>query len=570
MTDFRLESFPFTGEAVRVWADSEALNADWPVVYTINNEQEIYIGETVNAASRMHQHLSVAERKNLKSVQIIKNSRFNKSACLDLESHLIRYFAADNKYKVLNGNLGITESNYFDREKYRESFREVFDLLFQKGYLTRPIPEIVNSDLFKYSPFKSLNTEQATALTGIMERLFSDIDANRDDEIVIQGDPGTGKTIVAIYLVKLLSDIGKFLPDEISGQDSIFSEYFTEHNRQHLSNLKIGFVIPQQSLRKTVQKVFASIPSLNKSMVMSQFEVGASSMEFDLLVVDETHRLGQRANQSSAAQNIQFREINKKLFGVDDPKRTQLDWIRAKSKRRILLVDAQQSVKPGDLPQSNLSTLQEAAIRRDAFFRLSSQMRVEGGNDYVEFVGSLFSEKPMKSKGFGQYDLQFFEHFEDMVIAISNREKEVGLSRLVAGYAWDWVSKRDKTRHDIEIEGFKLFWNRASVDWINSKTSAEEVGGIHTVQGYDLNYAGVIIGADLKFDSESQKIVFDRNSYFDTKGKENNDVLGLRYSDEDIRQFVVNIYRVLMTRGIKGTYVYVVDPALRNHLSKFF
>ncbi len=570
MTDFRLESFPFTGEAVRVWADSEALNADWPVVYTINSEQEIYIGETVNAASRMHQHLSVAERKNLKSVQIIKNSRFNKSACLDLESHLIRYFAADNKYKVLNGNLGITESNYFDREIYRESFREVFDLLFQKGYLTRPIPEIVNSDLFKYSPFKSLNTEQATALTGIMERLFSDIDANRDDEIVIQGDPGTGKTIVAIYLVKLLSDIGKFLPDEISGQDSIFSEYFTEHNRQHLSNLKIGFVIPQQSLRKTVQKVFASIPSLNKSMVMSQFEVGASSMEFDLLVVDETHRLGQRANQSSAAQNIQFREINKKLFGVDDPKRTQLDWIRAKSKRRILLVDAQQSVKPGDLPQSNLSTLQEAAIRRDAFFRLSSQMRVEGGNDYVEFVGSLFSEKPMKSKGFGQYDLQFFEHFEDMVIAISNREKEVGLSRLVAGYAWDWVSKRDKTRHDIEIEGFKLFWNRASVDWINSKTSAEEVGGIHTVQGYDLNYAGVIIGADLKFDSESQKIVFDRNSYFDTKGKENNDVLGLRYSDEDIRQFVVNIYRVLMTRGIKGTYVYVVDPALRNHLSKFF
>jgi hypothetical protein len=197
-------------------------------------------------------------------------------------------------------------------------------------------------------------------------------------------------------------------------------------------------------------------------------------------------------------------------------------------------------------------------------------MRVEGGNDYVEFVGSLFSEKPMKSKGFGKYDLQFFERFEDMVSAINNREQEIGLSRLVAGYAWDWVSKKDKTKYDIEIEGFKLFWNRASVDWINSKTSAEEVGGIHTVQGYDLNYAGVIIGADLKFDSESQRIVFDRDSYFDTKGKENNDVLGLKYSDEDILQFVVNIYRVLLTRGIKGTYVYVVDPHLRNYLSKYF
>jgi DUF2075 family protein len=570
MTDFRLEAFPFTGEAVRVWAESDELNADWPVVYTINNDQEIYVGETVNAASRMHQHLGVAERKNLKSVQIIKNSRFNKSACLDLESQLIRYFAADNKYKVLNGNLGITESNYFDREKYRESFKEVFELLYQKGYLTRPIPEIVNSDLFKYSPFKSLNTEQAVALTGIMERLFNVMDSNRDDEIVIQGDPGTGKTIVAIYLVKLLSDIGRFLPDEISSQDSIFSEYFTDKNRERMANLRIGFVIPQQSLRKTVQKVFASIPGLNKAMVMSQFEVGSSPVDFDLLVVDETHRLGQRANQSSAAQNIQFREINEKLFGMDDPKWTQLDWIRAKSNKRILLVDAQQSVKPGDLPQSVLSTLQDAAIVRDAYFQLSSQMRVEGGNDYVEFVGSLFSEEPMKSKGFGKYDLQFFESFKDMLTALTSKEREVGLSRIVAGYAWDWVSKKDKTRHDIEIEGFKLFWNRTSVDWINSKTSAEEVGGIHTVQGYDLNYAGVIIGADLKFDPESQKIVFDRSSYFDTKGKENNDALGFKYSDEDILQFVVNIYRVLMTRGIRGTYVYVVDPALRNHLSKFF
>lgn len=570
MTDFRLESFPFTGEAVRVWADSDELNADWPVVYTIHNDKEIYIGETVNAASRMNQHLGVPERKNLESVQIIKNSRFNKSACLDLESHLIRYFAADNKYKVLNGNLGITESNYFDREKYRESFREVFELLYQKGYLTRPIPEIVNSDLFKYSPFKSLSSEQATALTGIMERLFINLDADRDDEIIIQGDPGTGKTIVAIYLIKLLSDIGKFLPDEISGQDSIFAEYFTAHNRKRMANLRIGFVIPQQSLRKTVQKVFASIPGLNKAMIMSQFEVGSSPLDFDLLVVDETHRLGQRANQSSAAQNIQFREINEKLFGVDNPKWTQLDWIRAKSNKRILLVDAQQSVKPGDLPQSVLSTLQDAAIVRDAYFQLSSQMRVEGGNDYVEFVGSLFSEKPMKSKGFGKYDLQFFESFRDMAAALAKKEKEFGLSRLVAGYAWDWASKKDKSKYDIEIEGLKLFWNRVKVDWINSKGSSEEVGSIHTVQGYDLNYAGVIIGTDLKFDQERQRIVFDRNSYFDSKGKENNDVLGLKYSDEDILQFVINIYRVLMTRGVKGTYVYVVDPALRNYLSRFF
>ena len=116
----------------------------------------------------------------------------------------------------------------------------------------------------------------------------------------------------------------------------------------------------------------------------------------------------------------------------------------------------------------------------------------------------------------------------------------------------------------------KLFWNGTAIDWINSKGSNEEIGSIHTVQGYDLNYAGVIIGGDLKFDAVTQTIVFDRSSYFDTKGKENNDKLRLKYSDEDIRQFVINIYKVLLTRGIQGTYVYVVDPALRQYLRQFF
>jgi DUF2075 family protein len=153
---------------------------------------------------------------------------------------------------------------------------------------------------------------------------------------------------------------------------------------------------------------------------------------------------------------------------------------------------------------------------------------------------------------------------------ISAKDQQIGLSRLLAGFAWPWNSKRDKSKHDIELEGLKLFWNGTATDWINSKGSNEEVGSIHTVQGYDLNYAGVIIGGDLKFDAETQTIVFDRSSYFDTKGKENNDKLGLKYSDEDIRQFVINIYKVLLTRGILGTYVYVVDPALRQHLRQFF
>jgi DUF2075 family protein len=90
-----------------------------------------------------------------------------------------------------------------------------------------------------------------------------------------------------------------------------------------------------------------------------------------------------------------------------------------------------------------------------------------------------------------------------------------------------------------------------------------EVGSIHTVQGYDLNYAGVIIGPDIGYDDVTGRLVFNRDSYFDKKGKENNRRLGITYSDEDLVEFVKNIYRVLLTRGIRGTYVYICDQSLR-------
>jgi len=570
MTDYKIEKLPFDKAAVNAWQQTDKNHVNWPVVYTISGSEEIYVGETVNAASRMQQHLATPARAHLERVQIILNKTFNKSVCLDLESQLIRYFAADERFKVLNLNTGISDANYFDRDKYRKDFDELFKKLYEDGYLTKPVPEIVNSNLFKYSPFKALNTDQAVALTGIMERFFSIVSGLKDDEIVVQGDPGTGKTIVAIYLIKLLVDIANHLPDDPSDKDSIFNEYFAPEYRGLVGKIRIGLVIPQQSLRKTVQIVFDQTPGLKKGMVLSPFDVGHATEKFDLLVVDEGHRLGQRANQSSASQNTAFSEINLRLFGDDDKSRTQLEWIRKQSKARILLVDAAQSIKPADLPLAAISKLISAADSHDALFHLSSQMRVEGGSDYIEFVQALLSQKPAEAKDFGSYDLRFFDDFKSMRDAIDSQNNEHELARLVAGFAWPWASKKDKTKFDIEIEGSKLFWNRTATDWINSKTSIEEVGSIHTVQGYDLNYAGVIIGPDIKWDSTSQCIVFNRKSYFDAKGRENNPTLGIKYTDEEILQYVLNIYRVLLTRGIKGTYVYVYDPELRAHLKQFF
>jgi DUF2075 family protein len=170
------------------------------------------------------------------------------------------------------------------------------------------------------------------------------------------------------------------------------------------------------------------------------------------------------------------------------------------------------------------------------------------------------------AEAFGSYDLRMFDNVDEMRAAIERRDGETGLSRLLAGFAWPWISKKDKTAYDITIGDTQLRWNSTQTDWIASPKSITEVGSIHTVQGYDLNFAGVIIGPDLRFDPETGRIVVDRDSYFDKKGKENNAVLGKSYTDDDLLRFVRNIYAVLLTRGMRGTYVYVCDQQLREYL----
>jgi DUF2075 family protein len=238
--------------------------------------------------------------------------------------------------------------------------------------------------------------------------------------------------------------------------------------------------------------------------------------------------------------------------------------------RQIFLLDQAQSVKPADLPKPIVDQLVTNAKAGHSFLALTSQMRVEGGEDYIEYVGRVLNgtySGPAKS--FGNYEVKLFERFDQMRSELLKREEEVGLSRVVSGFAWPWVSRFGED-HDFVLDGVSLVWNRRPYDWINSKTSLDEVGSIHTVQGYDLNYAAVVIGPDLGFDPVTQKIVFHRANYHDKKGKENNKVLGRRYTDEDLLTFVVNIYRVLLTRGVKGTYIYVVDLELRQFLARFF
>ena len=160
---------------------------------------------------------------------------------------------------------------------------------------------------------------------------------------------------------------------------------------------------------------------------------------------------------------------------------------------------------------------------------------------------------------------------------IKKKNREVELCRNVAGFGWPWVTKRmsldlkneDETNRlindgifDIEIDGNKYIWNTTDSNWVGSNNSINEIGCIHTIQGFDLNYAGVIIGNELKYSLEAGKLFVDRDCYYDRHGKE-------KTSDNELLQYILNIYSVLCTRGVSGTYIYACDYGLREYLKRF-
>ena len=324
---------------------------------------------------------------------------------------------------------------------------------------------------------------------------------------------------------------------------------------------EIGFVVAMSSLRKTLQNVFRKIPELKSSIIISPSDT--FKKKYDLLIIDEAHRLRQYKNIGWMGV---FKKNNQKL-GLDNTG-TELDWIIANSKNQIFFYDSAQSVKPSDIPSSNFDKLLNESDTIE--IELKSQMRSNGGNDYITFVDDLLNIK-RENKFFynpEKYDIVVFDSMKDLYEQLSIKEEKFGLCRLVAGYSWPWLSdpkkkpKPDLNAIDIEIDGVELQWNKTDKDWINSENAFNEVGCIHTTQGYDLNYTGVIFGEEISFNKVTKKIEVDKSKYFDKNGKRGLDDL------EELKAYIINIYKTIMFRGIRGVYIYACDKKLREYFKE--
>jgi DUF2075 family protein/DNA replication protein DnaC len=549
------EQYDFNKESLSKIEQNTWVKNQWPLVYFIQNETKriAYVGESTNASSRIKNHLTNPKKADeFTKISIIGSDKFNKSATLDIESNLIQYITSEGTYELQNGNYGLINHNYYQQDLYKNLFKEIWTKLIEKKVVSKSLEEIENSELFKYSPYKSLNEDQYQSVLDILKGLCE----NESNRIFIKGSAGTGKTILATYLIKLLnSDISDSSLEDF-GDEELKEINFIISFQKKYPNAKIGLVIAMTSLRESLQNVFKKIPGLKASMVLNPSETFKNKDQYDLLIVDEAHRLRQYKNIGWMGV---FKKNNQKL-GLDDTG-TELDWIIANSKNQIFFYDSAQSVKPSDIDESYFDELIKKSSKP---LELKSQMRVNGGNDYISFVDQLLHMNRIDKNIYSpnDYELVIFDSLKDLYRELSEKEDINGLCRLVAGYSWPWLSEKDKKAMDIEIDGLQFQWNQTSKDWVNSPNAFKEVGCIHTTQGYDLNYTGVIFGKEITFNELTQEIEIDSKLYFDKNGKR-----GI-LNKKDLKAYIINIYKTIMYRGIRGTFVYACDFNLRNYLKK--
>lgn len=530
-----------------------AFGTNWPIVYIIYNDTKAYVGETLDAVRRTEQHLQEREFDDFSEICLISNKTFNKSVILDLESFLIKYMSADGKRELTNGNAGVVDHNYFYKDAYTDDFIEIWKVLLQKGIVRKSLIDIENSESFKYSPYKTLNAEQQNAAYEILKRLCEINNASFQSLITVIGGAGTGKTILAVYLVKLLMDIVNDKKVWKSIED-IEDAIIIQRMSDKLNGIrKIGFVVPMGKLRKTMKTIFKSIDGLSESMILAPEEVVKDY--YDVLIVDEAHRLYRRKNLPGSHLYSKFDTINKDLmdenFTRTEDDYTELDWIIKSSRMQILFYDKYQTIRVTDIGLQRFDKICSPHLYK--YIELFSQMRCRGGNGYYEYVRDVIEKTNLDVhmyRKINNYELKVFDKITDLFSIIDEKNVQDSLCRVVSGPGW---SIEDK----IIIDGNEY-------RWANDKDDGEEgaIFSIHKIQGFDLNYAGVIFGKEVYYDNELKCISVNRKELRDNFTKCN--------GEENMRRFILNIYITLMTRGINGTYIYAIDSSLREYLRRFF
>ena len=372
------------------------------------------------------------------------------------------------------------------------------------------------------------------------EMLRTSIKCQKDHKkrtVICKGGPGTGKSVVAVRLLAELTKRGQFV--QYASKNQAPRQVYLEKLKSHL-----------KEKRSSVDNLFqgsAGYTHVGNNMIHT-------------LIVDEAHRLvarGQYTKIETGNEN-QIREIIHaamcSIFFIDES-------------QRVTLADI------GSVEEIKRHAQEEGSEVIE--MELTSQFRCNGSDGYLAWLDDLLEIRETANYDLEglNYDFRVFDSPEELRQIIIEKNKSTNKSRILAGYCWDWPTghRRDTNYHDIKIGDFEISWNLENGEaFATSETSVNEAGCIHSAQGLEFDYVGVIIGDDLRFEDGHVKTDFTKRANKDKT------INGLKkmYKEDPITaqlradEIIKNTYRTLMTRGMKGCYVYCTDSAMSDYIKK--
>ena len=357
-------------------------------------------------------------------------------------------------------------------------------------------------------------------------------DANKRT-VIVQGGPGTGKTVVAINLLSELTGTGQFA--------------------QYVSKNSAPRNVYLQKLKGVIKK--SSVDNMFKgSGIYTEADEGI----VHTIIVDEAHRLNAKSGMFQNLGENQIKEI-----------------IHA-AQCSVFFIDESQRVTLSDI--GRIAEIEKWAKKENSEvykMELVSQFRCNGSDGYLAWLDDVLEIRSTANCEMDDldYDIRICDSPNDVYNLIVEKNKAPNHARLLAGYCWNWIKegKNDSTIHDIQIGDFEMSWNLGnSQTYAIDQSSVNEVGCIHTSQGLEFDFVGVIIGKDLRF--ENGKVVTD----FTQRAKTDQSLKGIKKIHKDnpalaqqlADEIIKNTYRTLMTRGMKGCYIYCEDEGLRDYLKE--
>ena len=547
---------------------TQEIIANFPTVYIHNwqdsGDFEVYVGESNDIFKRTRQHYDAAvdkskwQRKLMEKdarLFIIGHEHFNKSLTMDIENRLMHYMMSAERVKHVHNLRDNPQTSYYPVEELDEIFDRIWRGLRKENKELFPTESAIkDSAIYKASPLHKLTKEQKDARELILQKVSKALENGETRQLIfIDGEAGTGKTV-------LNSSTFYELYCQAEEEEKTLKCYLLVNHDEQIT------VYEQIAEKLGLTAKYGKVVSKPTTFINNHSE----DDPVDVVFVDEAHLLLTQGKQSYHGEN-------------------QLKDIIARARVTVVMFDENQILTTEQFWEAQiLEHYRNQAKAAENHIVLDKQLRMQADPITMDWIDSFTKKGQLKEipHTVDGYQIKVFDDPEmlDLEIQKKAKEKDSALSRVLATYDWEYSQKRkpdDRLRAywEVVIGKWHKPWNRelaaelsrkekrkiSGLAWAEQPQTINEVGSTFTIQGFDLNYAGVILGPSVKY--RNGKIVFVPSESHNNKAIRNRTL-----SDGTKQKFgemlIQHEVRVLMTRGVNGMYIYACDPELRAALLK--